>query len=70
MTATCEWKILDTGEPICDQPARYRATYDDCASCLQRCGGALVCTEHAAQIREGAGEAGLRELRLLPGVPA
>lgn len=65
---TCEWKNLDTGEPLCDEPARYRATYDDCASCVGACTGAVVCTEHAAHIREGAGEDELRELRLLPGI--
>lgn len=64
----CQWKNILTNQPLCDEPARYSATYDDCASCPGPCEGALVCTEHAAQIREGAGELGLRELRLLPGL--
>lgn len=70
--ATCEWKNLMTGQPLCTKPARYRAKYEDCDGCPNPacCTGGLLCDDHAVTERVRADVVGLIELRLLPGVPA
>jgi hypothetical protein len=70
-TTTCEWIDLLTGKSVCEAPATYRARYAGCPTCTgATCTGAVVCVDHAVNVRRSADVDGLLELRLLTGVAA